>query len=79
MSGMPARIREFCRTTGQTVPESKEAVLRCALEGIALKYRWALERIEEMHDRRLDPLYISAAGPRTIACRNSPPMPRIDR
>ena len=59
---MPARIREFCRTTGQTAPESKEAVLRCALEGIALKYRWALERIDETLDRRLDTLYIVGGG-----------------
>jgi rhamnulokinase len=59
---MPARIREFLRTTGQTVPESKEAVLRCALEGIALRCRWALERIEEILDRRLPPLYIVGGG-----------------
>jgi rhamnulokinase len=59
---MPARIREFCRTTGQPVLESKGAILRCALEGIALKYRWVLERLEEMLGRRLSPLYIVGGG-----------------
>ena len=59
---MPARIREFCRTAGQPVPESKGAILRCALEGIALKYRWVLERLEEMLGGRLEPLYIVGGG-----------------
>ena len=44
---MPARIRAFCRRTGQPVPESKAAVVRCALESLALKYRWVLEKLED--------------------------------
>ena len=59
---MPARIREFCRATGQPVPESKGGILRCALEGIALKYRWVLEQLEEMLGCRLEPLYIVGGG-----------------
>jgi rhamnulokinase len=59
---MPARIREFCQTTGQSVPKSKGAILRCILEGIALKYRWVLERMEEMLDCRLEPLHIVGGG-----------------
>jgi rhamnulokinase len=59
---MPARIGEFCRATGQPVPESKGAIVRCALEGIALKYRWVLERLEEMLGRRLEPVYIVGGG-----------------
>jgi len=59
---MPARIRAYCQTTGQPVPESKGAVIRCALESIALKYRWVLERLEEMLGRRLEPLHIVGGG-----------------
>ncbi len=59
---MPARIRDFCRRTGQPIPEGKGAILRCALEGIALKYRWVLERLEEMLGRRLEPLHIVGGG-----------------
>jgi rhamnulokinase len=59
---MPARICEYCRTTGQPVPESKGAILRCILEGIALKYRWVLERLEEMLGYRLEPLYVVGGG-----------------
>ncbi|MHB1355136.1 MAG: rhamnulokinase [Anaerolineae bacterium] len=59
---MPERIREYCRTTGQVVPESKGAVIRCVLEGLALKYRWVLENLEHMLDTRLDPIHILGGG-----------------
>ena len=44
------------------MPQSKGAIIRCALEGIALKYRWVLERVEEMLGRRLDPIHIVGGG-----------------
>jgi rhamnulokinase len=59
---MPARIRNFCQVTNQPVPESKGAIIRCALEGIALRYRWVLERLEEILGHRLDPLHIVGGG-----------------
>jgi rhamnulokinase len=59
---MPARIRAFCQRTGQPVPESKGAVVRCALESLALKYRWTLERLEEILDCRLEPIHIIGGG-----------------
>lgn len=59
---MPARIRAFCQITNQPLPESKGAIVRCALEGIALKYRWVLERLEEMLGHRLEPLHIVGGG-----------------
>jgi sugar (pentulose or hexulose) kinase len=39
---MAGRVREYCRKTGQPVPESIGAVVRCVLESLALKYRWAM-------------------------------------
>jgi rhamnulokinase len=59
---MPARIRAFCRQTGQPVPQSKGAIVRCALESLALKYRWVLERLEEILGRRLEPIHIVGGG-----------------
>ena len=40
---MPLRIREFCRQSGQYVPESREEILRVIYESLALKYRYFLE------------------------------------
>jgi rhamnulokinase len=61
---MPARMRAFCQRTGQPVPQSRGAVVRCALESLALKYRWVLERLEEILDRRLEPIHIVGGGTR---------------
>lgn len=59
---MPERIRRFCTLTGQPVPEDKGGIIRCALEGIALKYRWVLERLEEMLGYSLPKVYIVGGG-----------------
>ncbi len=59
---MPGRIQEFCRMTGQAIPESKPAIVRCILESIALKYRWAFERLDEMTGQKLDPIHIVGGG-----------------
>jgi len=44
---MPLRIREYCRRTGQKVPETTGEIVRCINESLALKYRYALEQISE--------------------------------
>jgi rhamnulokinase len=59
---MPERIRHYCQMTGQRVPQAKGEVLRVALESLALKYRWVLERTEELSGKRLDPIHIIGGG-----------------
>jgi rhamnulokinase len=59
---MPARIQAYCQRTQQPVPESKGALVRCVLESLALKYRWVLERLEEMLKYRLEPIHIIGGG-----------------
>jgi rhamnulokinase len=59
---MPERIRKYCASTGQTVPQTKGEIVRVALEGIALKYRWVVERLEELTGKRLDPVHIIGGG-----------------
>ncbi len=59
---MPARIRAYCQEHGQPIPETPGQVVRCALEGVALKYRWVLERLERLLGRRLGTIYIVGGG-----------------
>jgi rhamnulokinase len=61
---MPARIQSFCRETGQAVPESRGEIVRCALESLALEYRWVAERLDEMAGRRLPVIHIFGGGSR---------------
>jgi rhamnulokinase len=59
---MPQRIRNYCSETNQTVPETKGEVIRVALESIALKYRWVLERLEELTAKYFAPIHIIGGG-----------------
>jgi rhamnulokinase len=63
---MPERIRTYCQRTGQKVPQTKGEIVRCALESIALKYRWVLEKLEALLGYRLEPLYIVGGGSKNI-------------
>ena len=59
---MPAHIQRYCADTNQRVPQTKGQVLRVALEAVALKYRWVLERLEELTGKHLDPIHIIGGG-----------------
>jgi sugar (pentulose or hexulose) kinase len=61
---MPGRIREFCRRTSQPVPDSEGAVVRSALESLALIYRHTVEKIESITGRRIETLHIVGGGSR---------------
>jgi len=61
---MPARIRAYCQRTEQKVPDTRGGIIRCVLESLALKYRWALERLEEVVGQRLEPLHTVGGGSR---------------
>jgi rhamnulokinase len=59
---MPAKIEEFCRETGQAVPATPGATIRCVLESLALLYRRTLLQIEELTGRRIERLHIVGGG-----------------
>ena len=58
----PPAFRNIAQRTQQPVPETKGAIVRCALESLALKYRWVLDRLEEMLGYRLEPIHIIGGG-----------------
>ncbi|HKB37420.1 MAG TPA: FGGY-family carbohydrate kinase, partial [Gemmataceae bacterium] len=59
---MPAALGEFCRRTRQPVPQEPGAVVRCALESLALRYRWVMERLEELTGGKLEVIHIVGGG-----------------
>lgn len=59
---MEKKIQAFCERTGQPVPHGVGEVARCIYESLALKYRWALERLEEIKGKRIDTLNIVGGG-----------------
>ncbi len=67
---MPTKIRSFCRTTGQPVPDSEGAIVRCALESLALSYKTSLDQLENILGRRLEPIHVVGGGTQnTLLCQ----------
>ncbi|HYO88781.1 MAG TPA: FGGY-family carbohydrate kinase, partial [Candidatus Limnocylindrales bacterium] len=62
---MPERVREFCRATDQPVPETVGQVMRTIYESLALKYRWALERMMATSGKRVDVMHVIGGGSRS--------------
>lgn len=62
---MPGRIRDYCRETGQPVPQTRGQVARTIYESLALKYRWAVGRLErDILGDAIDCLHIVGGGSR---------------
>jgi rhamnulokinase len=59
---MPAAIQAYCRDTRQTVPDSKGEIVRTALEGLALKYRWVVDKLEILLNRKFNALHVVGGG-----------------
>ena len=59
---MVRKIRDYCARTGQSVPETVGEIARCAYESLALKYRKALEGLEEMKGEAIQSLNIVGGG-----------------
>lgn len=67
---MPEALAAFCTRTGQPAPRDAGAVVRCALESLALRYRWVLARLEELVGKRLDVIHIVGGGcQNTLLCQ----------
>ncbi len=59
---IPRRIRAYCERTGQKIPENIGAIVRCINESLALKYRMALEEIEDCTGKHYDTVYMVGGG-----------------
>jgi rhamnulokinase len=61
-SNMPEAIASLCRESKASTPESHGAVVRCALESIALKYREVLSYLEQLAGRTIERVHIVGGG-----------------
>jgi rhamnulokinase len=59
---MPQALADFCRKSGQPAPEGVGPIVRCALESLALRYRWVLTKLEELTGKRRDVIHIVGGG-----------------
>ena len=67
---MPERIREFCKKTGQYVPQTKGETARCIFDSLALKYRQTLAQINELQNCEATHINIVGGGVQeTVLCQ----------
>jgi rhamnulokinase len=59
---MPLKIADFCRETGQPVPATIGACVRCIYESLALFYRVTLRRTEQLTGNKIRRLHIVGGG-----------------
>lgn len=67
---MPKRIREFCRRTGQYVPETEGEIIRCIAQSLAFKFRMVADAIEDITKEPLSAVHMVGGGIKdTMVCR----------
>ena len=59
---LPDKIRAYCKSTNQPVPETVGQVVRCINESLALKYRLALTQISQCTGKNFDVLHLMGGG-----------------
>ncbi len=59
---IPERVREFCRKTGQFIPETVGEIMRCIYESLAMKYRLTFEKLRECTERDYPVIHVIGGG-----------------
>jgi sugar (pentulose or hexulose) kinase len=59
---MATAIRDYCAASGQGVPQTEGELVRCCLDSLALKYRWTLEKLEQLSGQSIPALHIVGGG-----------------
>lgn len=62
VGGMVEKIKDYCRITGQPLPENEAETVRAVLQGLALKYRYVIEQLEEISGKKTNTVHIVGGG-----------------
>ena len=67
---MPKRICEYCKRTGQPVPENEGEIIRCIAQSLAFKFRMVVDAIEDITKEPLSAVHMVGGGIKdTMVCR----------
>ena len=59
---MPKRVQEFCKRTGQYVPQNMGEILRCIYQSLAFKYRYTVEALEKISNKKIPSIHMIGGG-----------------
>lgn len=63
---MPDKIQEFCRKTGQIVPETKGEIVLTILQSLAMKYKQVAKQMDEVRNKEHKTINIIGGGSRNV-------------
>ena len=59
---IPGRVQEFCKKTGQYVPQSVGEIMRCIYESLAMKYRLTFEKLCDCTNKDYPVIHVIGGG-----------------
>lgn len=67
---IPGRVQEFCKKTGQYVPQTVGEIMRCIYESLAMKYRLTFEKLCECTKKDYPVIHVIGGGTKDgLLCR----------
>lgn len=63
---MEDAIKNYCRETGQPVPEGVGPIARCIFESLAMKYRYVLDQLRNVSPHPIDKLHVIGGGAKNL-------------
>lgn len=61
---MIGRIKEYCRQSGQTIPETPAAITRCILESLVMEYRSVTDQLAAISGHNFPVIHVIGGGSR---------------
>ncbi len=59
---IPQRVQEFCKKTGQYVPQTVGEIMRCIYESLAMKYKLTFEKLRECTQKDYPVIHVIGGG-----------------
>lgn len=67
---LPRRVQEFCRVTGQYVPQTRGEIMRCIYESLAMKYKLNFDALRKISGKNFAQINMLGGGIKdTLLCR----------
>lgn len=63
-SNMEEAIKQYCKDSGQKVPENRGQIVRCIFESLALRYREVLDNLRKLSAHPISALHVIGGGSR---------------
>ncbi len=67
---IPKRVVEYCKKTGQYVPQTRGEIMRCIYQSLAMKYKYTFNSLRELTHRDYNSINMLGGGIKdTLLCR----------